>query len=236
MKNECKSELIEGLKDSVDGGNNILFTTSEDNKSLLQQKEKLDRLFSMYKQELEQNINVTNNFPIAFRHVREVQHEFQCLLKYSLEERCTNLLITKTIYIRNTKLTYNEKGLREYTECQKLKCSVCEQIIDFIVLKSCLLKELKDEYFKQPISLRNKIKWNGTKIEFLEMVQFLQEAKIISKDNGTLTFKEAVYAISSIFNININDIYSKLGKQRQRKNGHGTIWYQILTTYQQNKK
>ncbi len=231
MKNDCKAELIEGLKEI----HNNSFSHKGNEKSLLQQKEKLDRLFAMYKQELEQNIDVVKNFPLAFKYVREVQHEFQCLLKYSLEERFTSLLLTRTIYTGITLVSYSEK-LKEIPECRKLKCMVCKQVIDFIVLKSCLLKELKDDYFIHSVLVRNMLRWNGTKIEFLEMVRFLQETKIISKDDGVLTLKEAVHAISDIFNININDIYSKLGKQRQRKHGHGNIWSQILTTYQQKKK
>jgi hypothetical protein len=234
MKNECKVELIEGLKQSATGGNYVSFSGGEE-KSLLQQKEKLDRLFILYKQELEQNINVTNNFPIAFRYVKEVQHEFQYLLKYSLDEKFTSLLAYRTIYTGNTLLTFNNKGLTVTPESQKLKYLVCKQIIDFTILKSCLLKELKDDYFTQSVFTRNMLRWNGTHTDLVEVVQFLQETKIIYKENGTLTLKEAILAFSRLFDLKITSIYSKIGKQRQRRQGKSTKVYQIWTTYQQNK-
>ena len=235
MKNECKVELIEGLKESARGESNNSFSCDGDEKGLLQQKEKLDRLFSLYKKELEQNIDVTNNFPIAFKYVRELLHEFQFLLKYSLEERFTSLITTKIIYTGNTIVSYNEKSSKEILENKKLRNLVCKQVIDFTVLKSCLLKELKEDYFIHSVFTRNMLRWNGTHTDLVEVVQFLQETKIISKENGTLTLKEAILAFSRLFDLKITSIYSKIGKQRQRRQGKSTKVYQIWTSYQQKK-
>ncbi len=232
MKNECKVTLIEGLKES----NKVSLTAGEDIRSLLQQEKKLDRLFSLFKEEMDENINVSNNFPLAYKYVREVQHEFFCLIKYSLRKDHYGILLKRNIVTGRNHMLFHKKYTTEDYEKIKLRFSVCKQAIDYIVFKSCVLKELKNDYFILPSVTRNMLRWNGTKIEFLEMVQFLQETKTISKDDGVLTLKEAVHSISGIFNININDIYSKLGRQRQRKHGHGTMWSQILTIYQQNKK
>ena len=99
MKNDCKNELLTELR--LVEKNTIILTGIE--QSLLQQKETLNRLFSLYKLEIEHNINITDNFPIAYKYIKEVQHEFQCLLKYSMEERFTTI----------TLLRYNDYGLKK---------------------------------------------------------------------------------------------------------------------------
>ena len=120
-------------------------------------------------------------------------------------------------------------------EEEKQKYHVCRQVIDFTFIKSDLLKELRESYFTHPVLIKNTINWNGTQTEFIEIVEFLQETKIITKDDGILTLKEAIYAISPVFNLKIKDIYSKRSKQKQRRQGRGTKMYQIWMNYQQNK-
>ncbi len=231
MKNECKTELIEELLKY----NNMTSGICEAGESLLQQEEKLDRLFSLFKEEMRNNIFLINNFPGAFKYVREVQHEFFCLLKYSLIKNSQGKFLKKKPFVTSIPVLYNSKFTeREYEEI-KMRYSVCKQAIDYIVFKSCLLKELKSDYFTLPIVSGNKLKWNGSQTDLIEIIQFLYYTKLISKENGTLTLKEAISLFSRLFGLKITSIYSKTGKQRQRRQGKSTKIYQIWANYQQNK-
>jgi len=230
MKNESKKEFINELKKY----NNVSVTSGEVEESLLQQEKKLDRLFYLFKEEMEQNINLTNNFPEAFKYVREVQHEFYCLLKYSMKKSNSGLFLKRTAFITSIPAVHDRKfTIKEYEEI-KMKYSVCKQTIDFIVFKSCLLKELKGDYFTLSVVSGNQFRWSGSQTDLIEIIQFLFYTKLIFKENGTLTLKEAILVFSGLFNMKISSIYSKIGKQRQRRQGKSTKVYQIWTTYQQN--
>ena len=98
-----------------------------------------------------------------------------------------------------------------------------------------MLVELREDYFSEREYMHEKLNWNSTQIDFLELVNFLVKTKIITKNDDVVGLIEAVKVLSEPFNLKIKDVHSKLSKARQRKEGYGIKLYQKWTTYQQSK-
>lgn len=96
--------------------------------------------------------------------------------------------------------------------------------------------ELREEYFRKNNCKHDKLNWNSTQIEFIELIRFLVKTKLVSKENEVLSLNEAINIFSGLFDMNVNWVYSKISKAKQRKKGSCPKVYQKWTSFQQSEE
>ncbi len=185
----------------------------------------LNSLKNSFEEEVERNLQEFNNYPLAYKYIKEVFYDFEMLRKYYFNSIFTHHSLKGCC--KKSLNFINEKTKEIVRFLKNMNSMIC----DFLALKSDLLIQLKDDYFKNIAIQSSTTKWAKNAIDIIEVSKLLKDTGIVKGVNGKLTLKDIVNDLSTLFGFPVKDIYSKVSKAKDRKVLKKPVIYQIIEDY-----
>ncbi len=185
----------------------------------------LNSLKKEFEEEVEKNLQEFNSYPLAYKYIMEALFKFECLKKYYFASIFTNRFFKNCC---KKALILIDDSIRDIVNFIKNTNSM---ICDFLLLKSNLLKQLKEEYFKRAVVKSSNLKWNKNVIDIIEVAELMKETGMVKGINGKVTLKELVGDLAAVFGVEVKNLYSKVSKAKQRKKLNKPVIYQVMEDY-----
>ena len=221
MKTKAQKELLKEL--SYDDLKNCFETCLQ-----MKTENYIDYVYNLYEcfnKEVDLNLTALNNYSTAYIYVKETQFEFLSLQRYYFSNITTNRKFSCC-------LENQSKKTKELTNAIiNIQQEFNSKAKDYLLLKADLLKELKNDFFKncQIPSFRSNMTWAFSQTDLIEFTELILDAGIVKNKNGKPSLQEAVDSFSLLFDYQVKDIHSKLAKARMRKGAYGTKLYKKLS-------
>ncbi len=223
---------LDNIEIEKDETGNILYNKH----SIFQEyKESLEFLYVKFKSDVIESLKQFTEFRLAYEYLMDLKYNFEEILYKHQDKE----IITDVVRCSN-----EHKFLLRGTDIKKAEIFHKQQVITtvnanrFLSNKGKLIKEIRKitnrDYFKEAEKENNsEYYWQRSKIDLIELIISVIKSGAILKKEGEIQLNEAVSFFSNLLNLEINDMYVKISKSRNRKRQVSPFWYDLQHSYQQ---